>query len=235
MLLVVLLVTVWAAGGQRAAPTGDGGTDATRLGPFPSEDVGAYLARTRDVAPGPGPRLALVGFDAALPPAAAAASTAGVGVTVLQAVFRVPLPRVQTALRREDLPSAADTGGAGTTAGGPTTAAAMTSVLDAARLRAAADARADAGAAPPGRARDVAAAEAERLAAPCACVIALVVRGDVGPLSALARGPGVRVVEVAAPGASTARLAVSPLLPDQGAGRPLGPVVGPVPDDGPIG
>ena len=93
---------------------------------------------------------------------------------------------------------------------------------------------ADAAAAPPGRARDVADAEATRLAGPCACAVALVVRGDLGSLSTLERGP-VRVVEVAAPGASTARLAVSPLLPEQGAGRPWGPVVGPVPDDGPIG
>jgi hypothetical protein len=46
--------------------------------------------------------------------------------------------------------------------------------------------------------------------------------------------PAVRAVQVAPPGTSRNRLAVSPLLPEQGPGRPDGPTVGPVPDDGPV-
>lgn len=211
---MVLLVTVWAAGRQSTGPSGDGGTDAARLGPAAGEDVTAYLARARDPAPGAGPRLALVTYDAEVPPSAVVLPT---GVTASQVVFRVPLARVQTALRREDVPT---TG--------------VADAVAAVQLRAAGEARADAAAAPPGRARDVAAAEAALLAGRCACVLALVVRGDLAALAPLATAPGVRVVEVAPPGASTARLAVSPLLPEQGPGRALGPAVGPVPDDGPV-
>ena len=55
-----------------------------------------------------------------------------------------------------------------------------------------------------------------------------------GDVPAVRAAPGVRAVQVAPPGTSRTRLAVSPLLPEQGAGRPDGPVVGPVPDDGPV-
>jgi len=225
-LLVIVFITAWAAGRQSAGPVGDGGTDAARLGPLAGEDVAAYLARTRDVAPGDGPRLELVQLDAPQPSTASGvllpgASGGAAPLQAVQAVFRVPLARVQTAVRRVDLRSS-DPGAA----------------VPAAEARAAAQAAADAASAPPGRLRDVAQAEASLLGggpgAPCPCLVALVVRGDVTGLTALARAPGVRAVQVAPPGAAAGRLAVSPLLPEQGEGRPLGPVVGPVPDDGPV-
>jgi hypothetical protein len=220
-----VLVTAWAAGLQLSPPSPDGGsTDAVRLGPAAGEDVGAYLARTADVpAPAdPSPRLALVGFDAALDPDAAAAALAG--TTPLQAVVRVPFPRVQTALHRVDTPPA-------------TPAAALRAALTTAGGEAAADAARTGPATTPADARRVAVAraEADALGRPgCACLIAAVVRVDPATVAAVRRAPGVRVVEVAPPGTSRTRLAVSPLLPDQGPGRPDGPVVGPVPDDGPV-
>ncbi|HEY2222686.1 hypothetical protein [Actinomycetospora sp.] len=225
VLLVVVLVTAWAAGLQLAPPSPDGGsTDAVRLGPASGEDVGAYLARTADVpAPAdPSPRLALVQFDTTLDPAAAAAALGR--TTPLQAVVRVPFPRVQTALHQVDTPPAAPAAAlaaALTTAGGEAGAAVSTA----------------AGSSSPADARrvTVARAEAAALARPgCACLVAAVVRVDPAAVAAVRRGPGVRAVEVAPPGTSRTRLAVSPLLPDQGPGRPDGPVVGPVPDDGPV-
>ncbi|MFC5062376.1 hypothetical protein [Actinomycetospora atypica] len=224
MLLVVLLVTAWAAGLQSAGPAPDAGsTDAIRLGPAAGEDVAAYLARTATV-PDPAdasPRLALVQFDEALAPAAAA--TAVAGTTPLQAVVRVPVPRVQTALHRVDLPPAAPD-------------AAFRAALTAAGQEVVPDAS---GATTGDAGRDrrvlVARSELAALGRPdCACVVAAVVRVDPAALPAVRATAGVRAVDVAPPGTSRARLAVSPLLPDQGPGRPDGPVVGPVPDDGPL-
>ncbi|MDL5156901.1 hypothetical protein [Actinomycetospora termitidis] len=215
-------MTAWVAGRQAIGPD-DGGapvsTDVVRLGPEPGEDVTAYLARAAAVPDpaDPSERLALVQLDASLTPEAAAPA---VGRTVaLRAVVRVPFPRVQTALRDVDLQPA------------PPVAA-----LRAALTTASAQARQDAVAGVPGTRRTaLAAAEAAALARPdCACLVAAVVRlapADVPGVRAL---PGVRAVQVAPPGTARSRLALSPLLPDQGPGRPDGPVVGPVPDDGPV-
>lgn len=225
VLLVVVLVTAWAAGLQRSGPSPDGGsTDAVRLGPASGEDVGAYLARTAGlpVPTDPSPRLALVQFDSALDPAAATAAL--VGTTPLQAVVRVPFPRVQTALHQVDTPPADP-------------AAALQAALTTAGGEAAADAGRAGPASSPADARRVAVARAEAAALGrpgCACLVAAVVRVDPAALPALRRAAGVRAVDVAPPGTSRTRLAVSPLLPDQGPGRPDGPVVGPVPDDGPV-
>ncbi|HSK58826.1 MAG TPA: hypothetical protein VK935_07215, partial [Actinomycetospora sp.] len=103
--LVVALVTVWVAGSSSAPGEGTpGSTDATRLGPVAGETVAGYLARTATASPGPqGPRPALVQFTAEQDVAGAAAALAGSGVPAREAVFRVPLPRVQTALRRVSL------------------------------------------------------------------------------------------------------------------------------------
>ncbi|WP_018335671.1 hypothetical protein [Actinomycetospora chiangmaiensis] len=223
MLLVVLLVTAWVAGSQRDGP--DGGTtstDAVRLGPEPGEDVTAYLARAAVVPDpaDPSARPALVEFDTGLTPAAAAPAVGNGGaVTPLQAVVRVPFPRVQTALREVDLQPA------------PPEAA-----LRAAVTTAAGQAAQDAMVAPAGTRRAaVAAAEAAALGRPdCACLVAVVVRVAPADVPALRARPGVRAVQVAPPGTARSGLAVSPLLPEQGAGRADGPVVGPVPDDGPV-
>ena len=161
-------------------------------------------------------------FDAALTPDAAAAALAR--TTPVQAVVRVPLPRVQTALRRVDLPPAppaaalraALTTAAGESGAAADTADAPTSAADARRVA-------------------VARAEAAALGRPgCACLIGAVVQVAPAAVPAVRSAPGVRAVQVAPPGTSRARLAVSPLLPDQGPGRPDGPTVGPVPDDGPV-
>ncbi|WP_433026122.1 hypothetical protein [Actinomycetospora sp. CA-053990] len=64
------------------------------------ETVTGYLARAAVVPPGPpGPRPALVQFAVEQDLPGAAAAVAGTGATAREAVFRVPLPRVQTALR----------------------------------------------------------------------------------------------------------------------------------------
>jgi hypothetical protein len=127
--------------------------------------------------------------------------------TPVEAVFRVDVPRVQTALRFAPLESGA-------------------AALDTARQRAAAAADADASRLE-GRARAVAAAEAAALTRPgCPCLVALVVSAD----GAALRAPvaGVRVVEAAPPGVTLRELALSPLLPEQ-ADR-----ADPLPDDGPV-
>ena len=228
VLLVVVLVTAWAAGNQLSPPAPDAGsTDAVRLGPEAGEDVSAYLARAVDL-PVPAdrsPRLALVQFDAALTPDAAASALTR--TTLLQAVVRVPFPRVQTALHQVDAAPAPPPDAlraALTTAGGEAAA-------DAA-------AAASAGASPSladTRRIAVARAEAAALGRPgCACLIGAVVRVEPAALPVVRVAPGVRAVQVAPPGTSRTRLAVAPLLPEQGAGRPDGPIVGPVPDDGPV-
>lgn len=223
VLLVVLLVTAWVAGSQRDGPDGSvSSTDAVRLGPESGEDVTAYLARAAVVPDpaDPAPRFALVQFDAGLTPAAAAPVVGNGGdVSALRAVVRVPLPRVQTALREVDLQPA------------PPGAA-----LRAALTTAAGQATQDATVAAPGTRRAaVAEAEAAALGRPdCACLVAVVVRVAPAGVPELRTRPGVRAVQVAPPGAARSRLAVSPLLPDQGPGRADGPVVGPVPDDGPV-
>lgn len=215
VVLVVTLVTAWAAGSGASGPSGGipGSTDATRLGPTSGEPVAGYLDRARGVPPGPpGPRPALVTFAAEQDVADAAALVAG--ATPRAAVFRVPLPRVQTALRTVTL--------------GPV------APVDALRLaqaqaanRAGEQARSSSG-----RPATIAATESARLAAGCACVLAVVVAldpaADPALVPALAARPGVRAVEVAPAGARADALAVSPLLPEQTA------TVGPVPDDGPV-
>lgn len=186
--------------------------------------MSAYLAGSLALpAPtDPSPRLALVQFDAALSPPAAAATLGP--ATPLQAVVRVPFPRVQTALHRVDLPPAPP-------------AAALAAALTTAAGEAATDTRVGGASASPADARRVAVARAEAAALRrpgCACLIGVVVRVAPGDVPAVRAAPGVRAVQAAPPGTSRTRLAVSPLLPEQGAGRPDGPVVGPVPDDGPV-
>jgi hypothetical protein len=225
VLLVVVLVTAWAAGNQLSPPSPDGGeTDAVRLGPAAGQDVAAYLAGTLavPVPSDPASRLALVQFDAALTPDAAAVALAG--TAPVQAVVRVPLPRVQTALRRVDLPPAPP-------------AAALRAVLTTAGGEAAATADTAGAPGSPADARRIAVARAEAAALGrpgCTCLIGAVVRVAPATLPAVRGAPGVRAVQVTAPGTRRNRLAVSPLLPEQGAGRPDGPTVGPVPDDGPV-
>ncbi|MDD7968838.1 hypothetical protein [Actinomycetospora lemnae] len=214
VVLVVVLLTAWAAGSaSRPGPGGvPGSTDATRLGPTPGETVAGYLDRTRVPPPGPpGPRPALVTLAGEQDVAAAAAAIEG--VPAREVVLRVPLPRVQTALRQIRLDDS----------GAVDPAAALRLAEAQAANRAGEQARSSSG-----RAAAIAATESARLAAGCACVLALVVEIDPAAAPALAARPGVRAVEVAPAGARVGALAVSPLLPEQT------DVVGPVPDDGPV-
>lgn len=218
--LVVALLTAWAAG-SASSPGAPPRTDATRLGPAPGETVTGYLARARAVPPAPpGPRPALVELTAELDVAGAAALLAGSGATAREAVFRVPLPRVQTALRRVTLDDS----------GTVDPVAALRLAEAQAANRAGEQARTSAG-----RPAAVAATESARLSAGCACVVALVVELDPAGLPALVSRPGIRAVEVAPAAARSGALAVSPLLPEQtDDGRDPPETVGPVPDDGPV-
>jgi hypothetical protein len=206
--LVLLVVAAYVAARHApAAPAPSAG--AVRLGPEPGEDVAAYLARLPATLPPDGVAApALVQLAAASTTAEALAALAG--TTPRTAVFRVPLPRVQTALRFVALEDAV-----------PAPAA-----VDNARVRAERAAATDA-ARLPGRAGAVAAAEAAALADPgCRCVLAVLVDGDRAALAAVAGRAGVRAVEAAPPG--TADPALAPLLPEQTVRAD------PPPDDGPV-
>lgn len=207
--LVAFALTVVAAG-QRSEPPRATGVE--RLGPEFGEPVAGYLRRAERSLPAPGgDRVwALVQLSDYLDPLAAADLVGGVRLSVV--VFRVPLPGVQTALVTRDLP--------GQRPGAELMAAMREAAQDRARVAAQA---------PPGSRRAlIAAAEATRLHAGCACVLALLVRADGAPLHELTGRPGVRAVHAASPSAAPQELAVSPLLPEQH------DVVSSVPDDAPI-
>jgi hypothetical protein len=208
---VVVLLVAWYAGAQVPVGAPAPAPGSVRLGPEPGEDVPAYLARLPAELPVPGVEtLALVQFAAELPVVAAVPATAG--AAQVTAVLRVPLPRVQTALRFEPLEQ-----------GVPAQAA-----LDAARQRAGQQAAADARR-QPGRAAAVAAAEARALAEPAApCVLAVVVRAERVALEAVAARPEVRAVHAAPAGVGARELAVAPLLPGQVERAD------PLPDDGDV-
>ena len=201
--VIAALVALYAAV-RSPAPTSGPPAGSVRLGPEPGETVAAYLARAATTLPPPGTTaLALVQF--ADEQTVADAQAPG---TATEAVFRVDLPRVQTALRFVALEP-----------GVPT-------ALDTARQRAASAAAADAGRLT-GRAKAVATAEAAALNRPdCPCLVAMVVAADGAELRR--PGAGVRVVEAAPPGVTLRELALSPLLPEQ-ADR-----ADPLPDDGPV-
>jgi len=210
--VVVALGTALYAGSQTARPGPPAPpAGSVRLGPDAGEDVAGYLARIPAELPPPGPTvLALVQFGDGRSAADAVAATAG--AVPVTAVFRPVVPRVQTAIAFEDLEPQVP---------------AVTAVGSAQqRAAAAAAGRAGTGS---DRQRAVAAAERAALSdARCACVIALVVRGDRTALDAVAARPGVRAVQAAPPGTVPVELALSPLLPEQS------DRADPLPDDGPV-
>jgi hypothetical protein len=201
--VVAALVALYAAVRSPASTPGPP-AGSVRLGPETGETVAAYLTRAAATLPQPGTTaLALVQF--ADEQTVADTQTPG---TATEAVFRVDLPRVQTALRFVTLEP-----------GVPT-------ALDTARQRAASAATADAGRLTD-RAKAVATAEANALnRSDCPCLVAMVVAADGAELRHPV--PGVRVVEAAPPGVTLRELALSPLLPEQ-ADR-----ADPLPDDGPV-
>jgi hypothetical protein len=194
---VAVVLVAWYAGTQSGNPSAVPSAGSVRLGPDSGEDVRSYLARIPAELPPDGvAALALVQFTAQLPTAEALAAVAGsVPVT---AVLRVPIPRVQTALRFEPLEE------------GVAPAQAMQNAQERARRQAEADATRR------GRPGDVGAVEAAALADPaCPCVLALVVRGDRAALAAVAGRPEIRAVQAAAPEVTLRELALAPLLPEQ--------------------
>jgi hypothetical protein len=209
--VAVVLLVAWYAGAQFPAGTPAPAPGSVRLGPEPGEEVSAYLARLPAELPAPGVEaLALVQFAAELPVPAAVQAVAG--AAPVTAVLRVPLPRIQTALRFEPLEQGVP----------PPTA------LDASRQRAGQQAAAEAQR-QAGRSAAVAAAEARALAEPAApCVLAIVVRAERATLDAVAARPDVRAVHAAPAGVTARELALAPLLPGQ-VER-----VDPLPDDGEV-
>ena len=181
-----------------------------RLGPEPGEDVPAYLARLPAELPAPGVEaLALVQFAAELPGSAAVPAVAG--AVPVTAVLRVPLSRVQTALRFEPLEQ-----------GVPLPAA-----LDAARQRAqqeaAADTRRQAG-----RPRAWRRRRPGVLADPAApCVLAMVVRAERASLDALAARPDVRACTRPRPGSPRASWRSPRCCPDRPSAPTRCPTTGP--------
>ena len=210
--LAVLLGVAWYAGsGSSSSGPPPSATGSVRLGPDPGTAVADYLATLPGDLPAPGVTVpALVQLDAEVTgPQAVALAADG---TLAEVVWRVPLPRVQTALRFEPLDDGVP----------PATA------VDTARQRAALAAQADADRRT-GRPGAVAAAEQAALARPgCGCVVALVVEADRTVLEALATRPGVRAVQAAPAGARLTDLALAPLLPEQTERAD------PLPDDGPV-
>jgi hypothetical protein len=208
-LFVALGAAVVVAGQPGESPLVAG---VQRLGPEPGEPVPDYLRRAGASLPAvrSGPVWALVQLESYLKPGPAAELTQGVRLS--RVVLRVPLPRVQTALITRDLP-------------GQRPMAELTEVL-----RSAAQDRADAASrgVPGSRPAAVAAAEAAQLRGGCACVVALLVRGDGEALQAVAARPGVRAVHAALPDTPLQDVAISPLLPEQV------DLAGPVPDDGTV-
>jgi hypothetical protein len=204
-LVMVFGFTTWIAG-QRDEPAPSG---VQRLGPEAGEPVANYLRRASASLPaGHSSAWALVQLDTYLTPEHAAELARGVRLS--KVVFRVPLPRVQTALITRDL-------------AGQQPVAELTR----AQRSAAAERLAASRATPNTRRAIVAAAEAAQLDRGCACVLAVLVFGDGDALRMVAARPDVRAVQAALPDTSIEDLAISPLLPEQTV------IAGPVPDDGP--
>jgi hypothetical protein len=205
VLVVVFGVTTWVAGQHdESVPAG-----VQRLGPEAGEPVAAYLRRASASLPaGDSAHWALVQLDSYLTPDRAAELARGVRLS--KVVFRVPLPRLQTALITRDLP-------------GQRPVAELAQAQQSAAVQRLAASRT----APESRRAAVAAAEAAQLYRGCACVLALVVYGDGDALRMVAARPGARAVQAALPDTTIQDLAISPLLPEQTE------IAGPVPDDGP--
>lgn len=186
------------------------GTDL--LGPEQGERVDDYLTRASRTLPTTGEVWALVQLGEPVDAGTAAALTEGVRVS--RVVYRVALPRVQTALVTMPLP-------------GQHPAAELREAQ-----RRAADERQQAGeraaASGQSRAAGLAAVEAAELRAGCACVLAMLVRADRAGLDTVAGRAPVRAIHAATVGLPLQAIAVSPLLPEQH------DIVGPVPDDGPV-
>lgn len=202
-----------------------------RLGPEAGEPVSHYLARARDSLTGNGSemRWALISFTTGLTADQLPARTAG--LRVAQVIYHVPIDRVQTPILTVPTPA------------GPAprlaSARAAAGAIDP-ELRPAGPWNASLRDSHTNRADAIAAVTAARLRAGCACAAALVVRGPLDSLRALAtpqadsnqrsdtNEPEIRAVEALGPDAAAGMFAVVPLLPEHR------DAVLPEPDDGPV-
>lgn len=203
LLTVILVAAVVAVGAlDSPRPTAARGD---RLGPESGEPVAHYLDRAqRSLDEESAARYALVSLDTEVSPADALQLTAG--TRIAEVIFRVPIPRVQTPIVAVPVPDGAEAvlraegiAATRTTTGGSTA-----------------------------RAAQVAAVSSARLAGGCACVVALLVRGETTALQQIGTRPGVRAVEALPADAVYGRLGVSLLLPEQDG------IVAPGPDDGAV-
>lgn len=197
-----------------------------RLGPTDGTSIEAYVAEAAASLRGvtdEEPRWALVALREPLPAGevatwfeeidtlAATASPPTDGVRVSQVYFRVPFDRVSVPILAVDVPA------------DPRTIA-TTPITAASRWAGAVQ---WAGQTATERATRTYELGRDRLAADCACVIALTVRAEGDRLRALADDPRVRAVEALPADAVYGRFAVSAPIPGQA-------IAGPIPDDGPL-
>lgn len=198
----VLVLVVVLAGALNPVPRASVRSDV--LGPDNGDLVADYLARAGATLDGGDPgesRWALVSF---VRPVEVADVAVLPEVRVAQVLFRVPIDRVQTPLVTVAVPAHPEA---------------------LRRAPAVAAARLQAPAAGTDRTARIAQVSADRLAAGCACVVGVVVRGTPSQLRNLTRGPDVRAVEALPADAVAGRFAVVPLLPEHT------DVVAPGPDD----
>ncbi|MBS9371707.1 hypothetical protein [Rhodococcus sp. B50] len=204
VLVVAVLVAGWTSP-PRPAPVG-----SDTLGPDNGEVVDDYLTRASDSLAeaeesGDSEHWGLVSF----------ADTVGIDrvveiteeVRVGQVLFRLPLDRVQTPLVPVAVPENPEA-----LRRAPSVAAGRLGSVEFGTERA----------------ERVAAVSADRLAAGCECVVAVVLRGTAAQFRAVADEPDVRAVEVLPADAVAGRFAVTPLLPTH-----VETVV-PGPDDGEV-
>ncbi|WP_306359414.1 hypothetical protein [Nocardia sp. CC227C] len=202
--VVLVLVLGWAQPPVRSVVTTD------RLGPDHGERVSDYLDRARESLRGTDsdPRWALVSFAAPIPAERIPAYTGG--LRVAQVLLHVDIPRVYTPVTAITVPSG--------------DAPAVASARSAAALL-----RSDADTSPDSRSAAVLRVAAARLAAGCACVVGLNIRGTLDQLRNLAARTDIRAVESLPVDAGGGTYALVPLLPRHRDYVVSGPDDGPVP------
>lgn len=190
VLVLAVLVAGWLSPVRPASVRSDG------LGPDSGELVRDYLARADESlteaerAPGT-EHWGLISFDREVGVDDVAALPGD--LRIAQVLFRVPIDRVQTPLV-------------------PVVVSAHPEALRSAPRVAAGRLRLQASGTD--RAARIAAVSADRLAAGCACIVGVAVRGTPAQLRAAAGGPEVRTVEVLPSDAVAGRFSLNPLLPE---------------------
>lgn len=201
--VVLLLVIVLGITNPVRAPL----VTSDALGPDNGEVVSDYVARaagTLEQPPG-NEHWALVSFTR--PVSSDTVREVAATVRVSQLLFRLPLDRVQTPL----VPVSVGSGAA---------AIERAHVLASARVQRMTGETVRQG--------NIAAVSSQEFARDCACVIGIVVRGDLDRLGALRSTSAVRAVEALHADAVFGRFAIRPLLPEQAE------TVSPGPDDGAV-